>query len=116
MTNIFKTEKITSELITNIVQRIVQELDPEKIYLFGSYARRKNNKKSDLDLFVVMKSNKNRAERSGVIRNLISPRYFPLDVVVYTPEEFEKVINHKDYWFDPFVNDILKDGIKLYEK
>jgi len=33
------TEKITPELIQYIVHKIVQEVQPEKIILFGSYAR-----------------------------------------------------------------------------
>ncbi|MBM3236262.1 hypothetical protein FJZ31_08185 [Candidatus Poribacteria bacterium] len=33
------TEKITPELINYIVEKIVREIQPEKIILFGSYAR-----------------------------------------------------------------------------
>lgn len=33
------TEKITPELIDYIVEKIVREIRPEKIILFGSYAR-----------------------------------------------------------------------------
>ena len=33
-----RTEKVTSELITYIVRKIVKETQPEKIILFGSYA------------------------------------------------------------------------------
>jgi predicted nucleotidyltransferase len=48
------TENITPELIQYIVQRIVQEVQPEKIILFGSYARGDFGQDSDLDLFIAV--------------------------------------------------------------
>ncbi len=33
------TEKVTPELINYIVEKIIREIKPEKIVLFGSYAR-----------------------------------------------------------------------------
>lgn len=44
----------TPKLIEEITHRIVNELDPEEIILFGSYAWGTPNKDSDLDLFVIM--------------------------------------------------------------
>lgn len=44
----------TPELIAEIIRRIVAELDPEEIILFGSYAWGTPGKYSDLDLFIVM--------------------------------------------------------------
>lgn len=43
----------TPELIAEIIRRIVAELDPEEIILFGSYAWGTPGKYSDLDLFIV---------------------------------------------------------------
>ncbi len=44
------TSKITPQLIDYIIKKIVKEIDPEKILLFGSYARGdyKKNKWSGL--------------------------------------------------------------------
>ena len=40
--------------IQRIVRRIVMQFDPERIILFGSYARGEAGPDSDLDLLVVM--------------------------------------------------------------
>ncbi len=48
------TEKITPKLVQYIVDKIVREIKPKKIILFGSYARGDFSKESDLDLFIVV--------------------------------------------------------------
>jgi predicted nucleotidyltransferase len=45
-----RTEKITPELIEYIVEKIVRKIQPEKIILYGSYARGDFHKDSDIDL------------------------------------------------------------------
>jgi predicted nucleotidyltransferase len=115
-TDVFDTEKITSVVIRAAVDRIVRALEPEKIFMFGSQARGEATDVSDLDLLVVMESDESKLERGIKIRKLISPRAFGLDVLVYTPEEFEKAASHEDYWFNPLIKDIIKEGKKLYDR
>lgn len=55
------TENITPELIRYVVQKIVQEVQPEKIILFGSYARGDFGRDSDLDLLSQWMAGKNPA-------------------------------------------------------
>lgn len=45
---------ITKEVIAEVTRRIVAELDPEEIILFGSYAWGTPDKYSDLDLFIIV--------------------------------------------------------------
>lgn len=45
---------ITDEAIAVVTRRIVAELDPEEIILFGSYAWGTPHKYSDLDLFIIV--------------------------------------------------------------
>lgn len=45
---------ITEEAIALVTRRIVTELDPEEIILFGSYAWGTPHKYSDLDLCVIV--------------------------------------------------------------
>jgi predicted nucleotidyltransferase len=42
------------EAIEEMVRRIVERFDPERIILFGSHARGTANPDSDIDLLVVM--------------------------------------------------------------
>jgi predicted nucleotidyltransferase len=45
---------ITDQLLKEIVERLVAELDPEEIILFGSHAWGIPNKYSDIDLCVIV--------------------------------------------------------------
>ena len=47
-------KSITDKVIAEATRRIVAELDPEEIILFGSYAWGKPHKYSDLDLCVIV--------------------------------------------------------------
>ena len=115
-TDTFKTEDISPEVIRTAVERIVQAFSPEKIYLFGSRARGESTEDSDLDFLVVMESDRPRAERRGIVSEAVRPRFFPMDIVVYTPEEFRESAEHEDYWFNPFIKDIINEGIILYDR
>jgi predicted nucleotidyltransferase len=45
---------VTDELLTQMVDRLVEALHPVQIYLFGSQASGKTHKHSDVDLMVVV--------------------------------------------------------------
>ncbi len=44
---------LTSDEITEIVARVAARLRPQKVILFGSYAKGAATARSDLDLFVI---------------------------------------------------------------
>ena len=48
--------QIDANLMDEIVRRIVEEIHPEKVILFGSRARREARPESDVDLLVIAKS------------------------------------------------------------
>ncbi|HIE26576.1 TPA: nucleotidyltransferase domain-containing protein [Candidatus Poribacteria bacterium] len=60
-----KLAPITSELIQEVVERIVSAIDPDKIILFGSFANGKPHEYSDLDLFIIKSGIDNRLELQG---------------------------------------------------
>ena len=70
--------------------RITQAMQPEKIYLFGSYADGKATDESDVDLLVVMDSVLTPHERNVAVKRLFPRRSFSLDAFVYTPQEFAR--------------------------
>jgi len=51
------------QTVDEISKRIVSEVNPEKIILFGSYARGTPHEDSDLDLFVIVHSSDQPAYR-----------------------------------------------------
>lgn len=48
-------EELEDPTLTEIVRRLVQALQPEQVYLFGSHARGDATAESDYDVLVVVK-------------------------------------------------------------
>ena len=78
-----------AERLEHIVKRIVEAVDPHRIYLFGSRARGDATQESDFDLVVVADMEGRRIDRAVEIHGLFPRRDFSLDVFVFNPEEFE---------------------------
>lgn len=95
------------------IERIVSELKPEKIILFGSYAYGKPTPDSDVDLLVIMKTQAKQIDRYVAVSNLLYPRQFPVDILVKTPKEMEAEARKKGNYF---MREILKKGKVLYER
>lgn len=103
---------ITQEQIEEVVRRIVTNVNPEKVILFGSYAYGSPGEDSDLDILVIKDSTLPRHERvKGILRHLRGLK-IPIDVVCYTPNEVE-------HWRETeaaFITQILRKGRVLYER
>ena len=80
--------KIDQALLEEIAARIVRQFRPEKILVFGSHARGDAGPDSDLDLVVLMHTNKPFWQRAIEVDSIFGPRNWPMDLLVYTPEEF----------------------------
>lgn len=103
----------TEEKIQQIVEKIVKEYQPEKIILFGSWAWGEPGLDSDVDLFIVKRTQKLTSEREQEVQEFLYPREMPLDVLIYTPEELQISINENH---NLFIEDILRNGRVLYMK
>jgi len=91
--------------IDAIVLRIAEHFDPEKIILFGSYARGDATEQSDIDLLVVAQTDLPPRERFRAIRRLLADYPVAFDVYLKTPEEFDRwrsVVNHVVYFADKY--------------
>lgn len=104
-----KRKKILEDELKRILQEIIK-LNVEKIILFGSFAKGKINKKSDLDLIIVKETDKKFLDRLDEIYSHIKNRV-AVDIFVYTPSEFNEMCA-KNY----FIKSVLKQGIVLYER
>ncbi len=101
---------VTQEALDEIVRRIVTELRPQKIILFGSYVYGKPSADSDVDLLVIMETNARPADRYLAVSRLIRPRPFPLDILVKTPDEIHEALRKRD----SFIQEIVTQGRVLY--
>jgi uncharacterized protein len=101
-----KRKRIPQKAIDQVVKQIVEKFKPQKIILFGSYARGNPRPESDVDLLVVMDDPK----QSLDIRRHLGVM-FGLDLIVYTPKRLKERTDMGDW----FLRDILKEGKVLYE-
>ncbi len=92
-------EPVTPRKIRAVVDKIVQDFNPEKVVLFGSYAYGKPTIDSDVDMLVVMKSNERPAARAAKIYAAIQGKTFPMDILVRTPEELKERLESGDSFF-----------------
>lgn len=104
-------QSITQKKIDEVGKRIAEKFQPEKIILFGSWAWGDPGPDSDAD-FLIVKNTENNRETAREIDGWLFPRPFPLDIIVYTPEQVEKRSESGDF----FINDIINNGKLLYAK
>ena len=103
---------VTAKALNEITRRIVTNLHPEKIILFGSYGYGKPTDDSDVDLLVIMETGGRPADRYLAVSRLIRPRPFPLDILVKTPAEIAQALEEGDF----FIREIVTQGQVLYER
>jgi len=107
-----RIKKVNEDLINDIVERIVEAVNPEKIILFGSYAYGKPTKNSDLDILVIMNSKLPRYKRSVPIYKALAGILIPKDIIAYTPQEVEEW----DEVPQAFITTAVSRGKVVYEK
>lgn len=101
-----------SKTLPQAIKRLVSELKPEKIILFGSYAYGNPTPDSDVDLLVVMDTKASYKERYLAVARLLRPRLFPVDIIVKTPKEIEEALKTNSF----FTKEIYTKGVVLYER
>ncbi len=106
------TVSIDAALIEQITRTIVERFQPRRIVLFGSRARGDYRPDSDLDLFVEMETPLSPPERATAIRTVFGLHWWPMDILVYTPEELARL---KDV-VGTLLYTIEREGEVLYER
>jgi len=81
---------IPQEKINEVVERIVKNVQPEKVILFGSYAYGEPDEDSDLDILVIKESVLPRHERVKEIKKYLQGIKIPVDLIVYTTKEIDE--------------------------
>ena len=103
---------IDVKYIEQIRDIALREESPEKIILFGSVARGDNDADSDVDILIIKQTSEPLPRRTRRLRQLLSSFPFSKDILVLTPEEFER-------WKDipqSFNATVQREGRILYEK
>ena len=93
---------------------LVEKFEPEKVFLFGSYAYGNPNAGSDVDLLVVKKIEKSSREESTAIRRAFRPlrhsvANLPFDIMVRDPADMRSRLEKGS----AFHSAIVRNGIRL---
>jgi uncharacterized protein len=102
---------LSQEQIETVTRKIVDGYKPKKIIIFGSYANGDPTEDSDLDLLIIKQTSTPFHQRAREVRKLLSDSLFSLDLLVYTPLEYD---TYKDQRYS-FLNKILREGRICYE-
>ena len=105
-----KKGMLDQQTLDDIIRRIVEVAQPEKIILFGSAARGEMNRHSDVDLLVV-KEGMHRRDMAGRIYENLWGVGAAVDVVVVTPADVERYKDSHALVIKP----ALREGRVVYE-
>ncbi len=102
----------SKEFIEEVIKKVAVELGASKAILFGSMARGLHNQRSDVDVVFIKKTSERFIDRPDRAMKLLYEqiRGRAIDVLIYTPEEFEKMIDEEN----TFIRQVVKDGKTLY--
>jgi predicted nucleotidyltransferase len=81
---------ITKEKIEQATQILVEAARPEKIILFGSYARGTACDGSDVDFLVIKAEASDRMQEMVRLRRALRPLRIPVDILVYSRDEIDE--------------------------
>lgn len=105
-----KTE--IQDVLDDMTRRIVERFHPDRIILFGSFAKGEHADDSDLDILIVMPVEGSRRSKANEIDLTLADRVVPLDLIVVTPEQFER---QKDM-IGTIVREAVREGRVIYER
>lgn len=104
---------ISDALLTEMTNRLVNALQPDKVILFGSQAWGTPGESSDIDLYVIVPDSGDRpVQRARKARACIGDIRMPLDILVRTREEAEKY----RHLHASLESQIFEKGRVLYER
>lgn len=96
--------------LNDIIHRVVEVAEPERIILFGSAARGEMNRHSDVDLLVVKDGSDLRRLTARVYRRLYGVGA-AVDIVMVTPQDVERYRDSHALVIKP----ALREGTVMYE-
>ena len=103
-------DKKEIERVKKLLLPVFMESKTKKAYLFGSFSKGTQTRKSDVDLMIITETDKrffDRYEDYESIQELLADR--SVDMLIYTPDEVSR-ISHR-----VFIKRILEKGEIIYE-
>ena len=101
---------LTEELKADIVKRVRSVFEPERIIVFGSYARDEAETGSDIDIMVVADYEGRRAALTGKLYQAFHGFGVPKDILLVKPEKVERF--RCSQW--SVIYAAFKEGVTVY--
>jgi len=100
------------EIAHRIKNKIVNNINPKTIVLFGSVANHTEHEDSDIDLLVVWDEKKDlpNVKRRIMLRKIIGIIENPLDVITCSSDELAKALEDEN----SFTSRIIREGELIY--
>lgn len=99
-------------LVERTVARLIRAFAPERLLLFGSWAKDARTDRSDVDLLLVADLEGNPVAHLRRARQLAGDCFPPVDVVIASPTEVAEAATARS----PFLASILESGIEIYRQ
>lgn len=99
-------------IVQEMVRRLAEAIQPERIILFGSHARGDAGPDSDVDLLVIAPSRLPSWRRTPPLYRLLAGAGLPKDLLWYTPEEVAEWQGVRSH----FLTRALREGQVVYER
>lgn len=106
------TAASTQDKIQEMVRRLVERFQPEKIILFGSHARGTPHRDSDVDLLVIANIPGSKRDARVKMRLALSGIGVAKDIVLATPDEIRRYGDA----IGTILRPALREGKVLYER
>ena len=111
---IINKEQISKKIDSSIKQ-IQEELDEinlnYSLIIFGSYANKTNNEKSDLDLAIIISDEKERKNIKIALNSALNKTIIEIDTHIITEKEFLEMMKTK---YENLVKQIIKKNLPIY--
>jgi uncharacterized protein len=112
MNNVPSFMKIKTPRKIRLIIDTLLPFQPEKIYLFGSWARNEADSLSDVDLVIIKKTRASFFNRLKQVKNYLPSDLGSIDVLVYTPQEFDRMQRDEN----AFAEMITEEGVLVYAR
>lgn len=103
---------ITEEIVQQMTRQIVTHFAPQKVIVFGSWARGEVTMDSDLDFLIVMPYTGSKRDCQVSIRRELKDFDVPKDILVISPEDLKQKQSVNGYIYQTAIS----EGRVLYEQ
>ena len=102
---------LAPEAVEAVAQAVAERIEPVCIVLFGSYAAGAEQPHSDLDLLIVMETDRRPFDRTDPFRDVLDEAPAPVDAHVHTPAE----VRHWRGTTNHLIHEAFEKGVVLYQ-